>query len=285
MPRDLPAPALTKAHALSRRRLRGLCSLTARWHLNLSLVPCQEVASGFPDLVWSRNCPGGSISASAWSGLSSGLTGQWELFDLFDEIGNPLGILPSSMTERIRYKEDSITATLNKLVGANWAFGVRYRCTRSDFHRGVPELDSALNTVQDPAVANQFAQAANTRMISTLHELGFYAIYNHPCGFFARAETNYYRQANANYVNSATLGAPDAMGIAHPIVTTANSGLPGANFWQFNILAGYRFARDRCEVSCGVLNLANQDYHFSVVNPYAELPRERTFVVRCRLNF
>ena len=41
----------------------------------------------------------------------------------------------------------------------------------------------------------------------------------------------------------------------------------------------------RCEVSCGVLNLTNRDYHLSPLNPYDELPRERTFIVRCKLSF
>ena len=206
-------------------------------------------------------------------------------FDLFDDFGTPLGILPSGLTERIRYREDSITASLNKLVGANWSFGARYRYTKSDLHRGLPELDAALQKSQDSGAVDGLARSANTRMISGLHELGLYAIYNCPSGFFARGEANYYRQANADYVNSATLSDPDDDGKTRAIVTTSNSGLPGDNFWQFNLLAGYRFSRNRCEVSCGVLNLANRDYHLSVVNPYEELPRERTFIVRCKLNF
>ena len=207
------------------------------------------------------------------------------VFDNLDDIGNPLGILPSSLVERIRYREDIFTASVNKLVGPNWSLGARYRYTKSDLHRELPEVAAALRTAQDSGAVDGLARNEDKRMISGLHELSFLAIYNHPCGFFARGEANYCRQANANYVNDATLSEPDADGKSHAIVTTSNTGAAGDNFWQFNLLAGYRFSRNRCEVSCGVLNLANRDYHLSVVNPYEELPRERTFVVRCKLNF
>ena len=209
-------------------------------------------------------------------------------FVQFIDIGTPLGLAESSLTERIRYREDSITASVNKLIGAHWSFGARYRYTKSDLQRQLPELAAQLAKPQDPNAGNTvdaLARNANTRMVSGLHELGLYAIYNHPCGFFARGEANYYRQANASYVNSAMLGDPDADGKSRAIVNTSNQGVPADNFWQFNVHAGYRFSRNRCEVSCGILNLANRDYHLSAVNPYEELPRERTFVVRCKLNF
>ena len=206
-------------------------------------------------------------------------------FDSLDDFGTQLGILPSSLLERIRYREDVLSASVSKLVGNNWSFGAHYRYTKADLHRVIPALGDAVTKSQDPLLVNALAQNADTRMISGLHELGFHAIYNHPSGFFARGEANYYRQANANYVNSATLSDPDADANVHAIVTTSNQGAAGDDFWQFNLLAGYRFSQNRCELNCGVLNLANRNYRLSVVNPYEELPRERTFVVRCKLNF
>ena len=62
-------------------------------------------------------------------------------------------------------------------------------------------------------------------------------------------------------------------------------GLPGDDFWQFDVSAGYRFHRNLCEISAGVLNLADQNYQLSPLNYTNEIPRERTFVVRCRLSF
>jgi hypothetical protein len=61
--------------------------------------------------------------------------------------------------------------------------------------------------------------------------------------------------------------------------------MAGDDFWQLNAQVGYRFYRNQCELSCGVLNIADQDYRLNPLNPYVELPRDRTFVVRCKLNF
>ncbi|MBE2283555.1 MAG: TonB-dependent receptor [Prosthecobacter sp.] len=59
----------------------------------------------------------------------------------------------------------------------------------------------------------------------------------------------------------------------------------GDSFWQFNAFAGYRFHRNLCEVSAGVLNLTDQNYQLSPLNPWSDIARERTFVVRFRLSF
>ncbi len=209
------------------------------------------------------------------------------IFGDLDFIGTTVGIIPSSLVERIRYREDSLTASLTKLVGDCWSFGARYRVAQSDLHREIPELGAGLNKPTFTYIdVNSIAQNAASRMTSSLHELSLFAIFNHPSGFFGRAEANYYRQANANYVNSAKFGDTiDADGKSPVILTTNNNGPSGDNFWQFNLLAGYRFHRNQCEVSAGILNLTNRDYHLSPLNPYDELPRERTFVVRCKLNF
>jgi len=98
-------------------------------------------------------------------------------------------------------------------------------------------------------------------------------------------DANWYQQVSDDYIFGAKLSEPDSSGLAHPIVSKRNAGPPGDDFWQFNVLAGYRFYRNQCEISCGVLNLTDRDYRLNPVNPYEELPRERTFVVRCRIGF
>jgi hypothetical protein len=59
----------------------------------------------------------------------------------------------------------------------------------------------------------------------------------------------------------------------------------GDDFWQCNIMGGYRSPRRRFELMVGLLNLADQDYKLNPITLYQELPRERTFVARLRLNF
>jgi len=48
--------------------------------------------------------------------------------------------------------------------------------------------------------------------------------------------------------------------------------MPDEDFWQFNVFAGYRFARRRAELLVGGLNLTGQDYRLNPVTLYAELP-------------
>ena len=88
-------------------------------------------------------------------------------------------------------------------------------------------------------------------------------MYNHPSGFFARAGALWTMQSNRGYT-------PD---------------LPGDNFWQFNLEAGYRFARRRAELRFGLLNLTDQDYQLNPLNLTPNLPRDRTLAVRFRFNF
>ncbi len=207
------------------------------------------------------------------------------VFDRLIDHGIVLAILPSSLAERGNYREESLTATLNQLLGDYWAIGTRYRYTHSRLERQYPEVDAAARATQDAALAESLARSSRSRSEAGLHELSLYALFNHPTGFFARAEANWYQQENDEFITGATLGAPDALGISHAQFHTRNAGLAGEDFWQFNVLAGFRFYRNQCEVSAGVLNITGEDYRLNPLNPYTELVRDRTFVVRCRVNF
>ena len=83
--------------------------------------------------------------------------------------------------------------------------------------------------------------------------------FNHPSGFFAGAESVWYGQDNENVADE--------------------------EFWQFNVIAGYRFAQRRAEMAVAGLNLSDQDYRLNPINYHAELPRERTLLVSFKFNF
>jgi tetratricopeptide (TPR) repeat protein len=186
------------------------------------------------------------------------------------------GALPSQLREKLSYREDRITATVNQLVGDRWSFGARYRFSRATLGELFGELqDTAARMERDPNADPQntadIRDAARSRRSSLLHEATVFALYNHPCGFFARADANWYDQENDGF-------RPDS---AHP----RNDPRPGDDFWQFNVYAGYRFFRNQCEVSVGLLNLTDHDYRLEPLNYYEELPRERTFFARVKLSF
>ncbi len=188
-------------------------------------------------------------------------------YDLLQSLGEfPREDLPSSLAVNDRYKEEIVNATINQLIGKEWSLGARYRYTVSHFSETFPELLAAATNLGPGAAKDRIVALAETSRQSRLHQLGLFALFNHPSGFFARAEANWYKQEN------------DLFGERSAIE-------PGDDFWQVNLIAGYRFYRNQCEISAGVLDLNDADYQLNPLNPYLELPRSRTFALRAKLSF
>jgi tetratricopeptide (TPR) repeat protein len=181
------------------------------------------------------------------------------VFDLFSSDPFFLAVLPSEVKQKLVYREDVLTATVNQLIGDRWSFGSRYRYSKAKLREHFGEIPNAL-----------FASADTTRS-SVLHEVALFGLYNHPSGFFARGEARWFSQENDGFQRDPQAPHDDPR--------------PGDDFWQLNAFAGYRFYRNQCEVSCGVLNITDTDYHLEPLNYYLELPRERTFFVRVKLTF
>jgi len=58
-----------------------------------------------------------------------------------------------------------------------------------------------------------------------------------------------------------------------------------ADFWQFNLYAGWRFWQRRAELQLGLLNVGDQDYQLNPVNLTYAQPRGREFMARFKFNF
>lgn len=214
--------------------------------------------------------------------------------DSFDTFGDVLGNLPSSLNEKDSYREDIITASVNQLITDRWSFGATYRYTHAQFRQQLTGLSDALSR----GLKNDFtvsfngdrlqglARAVDRTSETNLHHLNLHLLLNHPTGFFARGDADLYVQDNDQFgLSVVDLPVPGDTAEPDPRLRTQNLGLPGDEFWQFNFQAGYQFYRNQFEVSAGVLNIANEDYRLNPLVPYLDLPRERTFFVRCRLNF
>lgn len=109
---------------------------------------------------------------------------------------------------------------------------------------------------------NFAAISVPTNLTAELHQMRLAAIYRLPSGFFARAEGLWFAQHNFDDVPG-----------------------PGDNFQQVNLFVGYKFALERGDLTLGLLNLTDQDYRLNPLTAYTELPRERLFYARLRLNF
>jgi hypothetical protein len=158
----------------------------------------------------------------------------------------------ASLTQQnLKYRERNLTAYAAQLLGDWFALSARYRISEATFDGTFPEVDAAgINSLDDHqrAVLQSLALGANLA---------------HPSGFFARWESVWYHQANYEQ----------------------DSGLPTSDFWQHNLLAGYRFPRRYAEITLGLLNLFDTDYRLNPLNLHPDLPRGRTFIASLRLNF
>jgi tetratricopeptide (TPR) repeat protein len=170
-------------------------------------------------------------------------------------VDNPV---PAGLREHMDYNEKSLLVTANQLLGRDWALGVRYRLSQAVLNNNYPDVPGNLVQLYEPAVNINPSQ----RTEGVLQQVSLSAIYNHPCGFFAQEDAQWYGQSNSGY--------------------TAE---PGADFWQFNAFVGYRFPRRKAQITLGLLNITDQNYNLNPLNLYNELPRSRTIALRLQLSF
>lgn len=170
---------------------------------------------------------------------------------VFDYYNFTAPIYPSSTRQRLDYRERSVTATFNQLLADEWSVGADYRYARADLGTQFTEYPAFL-----PSGLLRMERA-------DLHQLGLHLNFNHRCGFFARAGSQWYWQDNLR----------------------ASSGLDNDSLCQVDLFAGYRFPRKKAEFTVGVMNLANQNYQLNPLNVYSDLPRQRVFVARLLFNF
>ncbi len=178
---------------------------------------------------------------------------------MFDSPIVPFFATPSSMKENLDYRERALSLTINQLLSREWSFGLGYKFTRAELERTLPEV---------PLTVYGGAKREDQ---GDLHRASLFVLYNHPSGWFAQAGLSWYIQ--------------DSSVLTYPGGTPSRTSIPGEEFPQLDLLAGYRFKNQRGEIALGVLNLTGEDYHLNPINLYQELPRERVFYARLRLRF
>lgn len=180
--------------------------------------------------------------------INSSVQRQLGVFVLEDGIAP---FVPGTTPENLDYTERSLEFTLNQLVGNDFALGLLYRYVSADLQTTLPDVPVSVLSAADQTVT------------SDLHQVSAYALFNHPKGWFARFEANWYHQQNTGF-------------------TPAQ---PGDDLVQLNLLAGYQFTRQRFALTVGILNLTDQDYQLNPLTIYSDLPRERVFYTRLSFRF
>jgi outer membrane receptor protein involved in Fe transport len=164
----------------------------------------------------------------------------------------PFANTTTTVPQTLNYRERNVSAYVSQLIGQDWSVGARYRLSEAKLGTGLPALAGV------PGVTSL---EQNQRAV--LQHAQVFLIYNLPCGFFAEWSSDWYHQDNHGY----------------------SPGLPGDDFWQHSIYAGYVFGHRRAELRLGIVNLTDQDYRLNPLNLQSELDRGRTFTMSLRLNF
>ncbi|HSY17583.1 MAG TPA: TonB-dependent receptor [Candidatus Acidoferrales bacterium] len=186
--------------------------------------------------------------------LSSRVNRQDGVFEIdFDTFGAQPSL--STLGERLDFTEATLTASAHQLLGRDWALGAVYRFSRASLNDSFPEVT--------PDVASGSGFTSSYYLRGVIQSLDLDAVYQNPCGFFARVDALWTQQQNQGY-------------------TPAE---PGDNFWQGNVQAGWRFFQRRAELSAGVLNVAGRNYHLNPLNVYQALPRDRVFFTQFKIQF
>jgi Tfp pilus assembly protein PilF len=172
---------------------------------------------------------------------------------LADLSSTPPSLPISEFSQSQYFQEKDAFASVSQLIGREVSVGARYTLTAVDL-----TVDDFYPTLVTPP------QHEN----STLNELSLFGNYYLPCGFFSQGQVNWWAQHNANN-NFAVTGGPE----------------PGANFWQCNLYAGYRFPRRHIEMALGLVNMFNQGYNVDPVTYFLEQARNRTLVASLKFNF
>jgi tetratricopeptide (TPR) repeat protein len=196
--------------------------------------------------------PTGTYAGIQATFLKSAVDRRLGVFDASRDSFGQISIVPSSTPELLNYEEENLLLTFNQLVGDEWSFGALYQVAFSD-----------LQTIFKDVPKSVAPKLADSRQKATLHQGQIFALYNHPSGFFGSIEGYWARQNNEGY-------KPDE---------------PGNDIFQLNAYVGYRLRRNFGDITLGFLNLTDQDYKLNPLNYYNELPRNRTLLVRLRLNF
>jgi outer membrane receptor protein involved in Fe transport len=210
-------------------------------------APAYDVAGAAVDLKFATRT---YVSLQAQF-LKSEVADELGVFAAPTNVPPPLmSVFPAGTSRQLEYEEPSAALTVNQLLSDSWSVGAQYRYTRSTLQTVFPAL---------VPVAATF----DTTERADLQQATLFALWNHSSGFFARFESLWYHQENHGYTPA----------------------LPGDDFFQHNVLVGYRLKRQRGELTLGVLNLTDTDYRLNPLNPYSELPRERVFLARLKFNF
>lgn len=168
--------------------------------------------------------------------------------------GIPVPDAISSEEQNLNVRERDFYANVDQLLGKYFSVGAGYHLTAADI--------SYQNRLLGVPAAEAGAQY-KLKNEATLNQVTLFANYYLPCGFFSSIQLDWWKQADVDFY-------PEE---------------PGANFWQLNLFAGYRFPRRHVEIMLGLLNVTAQDFELDPLTYYVEPAHTRTFEASLKFSF
>ena len=152
--------------------------------------------------------------------------------------------------EQFAFTERSLDFSAHQLLGDYFSIGARYRLTEARLATSFPQLKSSVDKTRSD-------------LGGLLQLVALNASCQLPCGLFASAEGQWWRQELQNDL----------------------AAVPGDQFWQANVFVGYRSPRRHVEATVGILNITGQDFRLHPINLYPDLSRGQTFAAKLQINF
>jgi outer membrane receptor protein involved in Fe transport len=169
------------------------------------------------------------------------------------------------IARKFDFLEHAAEFSVHQLIGNGFSLNARYKLAYDELTQSFPEYPASL------FLGAPYGIPQRSRTSALLHTVNLSALYRHPSGVFARVEGLFNSQWRDSRIE-------DMDG-------THGGTLPSDQFWQLNLLAGYRFPARRAELAVGLLNATGRNYRLDPLNQYSELPRSRTFYTRLLINF
>ena len=154
------------------------------------------------------------------------------------------------LSRHLAFQERSVDFSAHQLLGDYFSVGARYRLADARLSAAFPQVDPGLGETRSD-------------MAGVMNLISLDATFQHPCGFFATAQGQCWRQELQKDLSS----------------------LPASQFWQANVEIGWRSPRRQVEITLGLLNVTGQNYNLYPINLYPDLPRQRTLLSKLQLNF
>lgn len=174
---------------------------------------------------------------------------------LFTENTDPLSgrpAVPASSQERLRFRQRTLGLNVDQLIAEEWSVSAGW------------QLNDTCLRIRYPEILPLSSPGPDRDEGSVSHATRLGVQFTQERGFFAQAQARWWYQQNDGY---------------------APGYRADESIYQMDVFVGWRFPHQGGEFRVGCLNATDQDYRLNSLSASNELPRERVWISKLRLEF